>query len=311
MSWDKHIKSFSIYLRLEKSLSVHSIEAYLADVHRLMQYALMQHPPLLPEKITTVQLTAFVRWAAQLGLSARSQARLISGIRAFFRFLLLEDIIETDPAALIATPRLGRKLPEVLSVEEIDTMIHVLDMSQPQGRRNRAIVEILYGSGLRVSECVELKINNIFFGEEYLSITGKGNKQRIVPLGASAAHEITLYLNNERKQIVPERGYEDYVFLNSRGKKLSRVMIFLIIKGMAEKAGIRKTISPHTLRHSFATHLVERGADLRAVQEMLGHESITTTEIYTHLDRHYLRENLISFHPRGKRLEGLTQNLTG
>lgn len=300
MNWDRHIKNFEIHLRLERSLSANSISAYLSDLNHLRQF--MDYKGISPEveKINREDLTAFIQWSAQLGLSARSQARAISGIKAFFKYLLLEDIIKKSPASLLSTPKLGRKLPEILSVIEIDKMISSIDLSQPQGQRNRAIVEILYGSGLRVSECVELRISDIFFREEFIKVTGKGNKQRIIPMGGAAARQLKLYLDTSRKQITPQKGYEDHVFLNNRGSKISRVMIFLIIKDLAEKAGIRKTISPHTLRHSFATHLVEGGADLRAVQDMLGHESITTTEIYTHLDREYLRENLISYHPRSK-----------
>jgi len=300
MNWDRHIKNFEIHLRLERSLSANSISAYLSDLNHLRQF--MDYKGISPEveKINREDLTAFIQWSAQLGLSARSQARAISGIKAFFKYLLLEDIIKKSPASLLSTPKLGRKLPEILSVIEIDKMISSIDLSQPQGQRNRAIIEILYGSGLRVSECVELRISDIFFREEFIKVTGKGNKQRIIPMGGAAARQLKLYLDTSRKQITPQKGYEDHVFLNNRGSKISRVMIFLIIKDLAEKAGIRKTISPHTLRHSFATHLVEGGADLRAVQDMLGHESITTTEIYTHLDREYLRENLISYHPRSK-----------
>ncbi|TVQ13594.1 MAG: site-specific tyrosine recombinase XerD [Bacteroidetes bacterium] len=300
MNWESHAKNFEMYLQLEKSLSSNSIEAYLRDLRRLSEY--LEIKRLSPEvgQVSHQLLSEFILWIAQLGLSARSQARMISGIRAFFKFLILEDVVEKNPAAMLALPRLGRKLPQVLSVEEIDQMIATIDLSNAQGQRNRAILEILYGSGLRVSEAVELKISDVFFKEEFLKITGKGNKQRLVPLGSSAAKEMKIYLENHRNQVAVQKGFEDHVFLNQRGRKLTRVMIFLVIKGLAEKAGIAKNISPHTMRHSFATHLVERGADLRAVQDMLGHESITTTEIYTHLDREYLRENLISFHPRGK-----------
>ncbi len=300
MNWERHAKNFEMYLQLEKSLSANSIEAYLRDLRRLSEY--LELKGLSPEVglVSHQVLSEFILWIAQLGLSARSQARMISGIRAFFKFLVLEDVISKNPASLLSLPRLGRKLPQVLSVNEIDAMIAAIDLSQAQGQRNRTIIEVLYGSGLRVSEAVELKISDIFFKEEFLKITGKGNKQRLVPLGRSAAKELKIYLDNHRKQIAVQKGYEDHVFLNQRGRKLTRVMIFIVIKGLAEKSGISKNISPHTLRHSFATHLVEGGADLRAIQDMLGHESITTTEIYTHLDREYLRENLISYHPRGK-----------
>lgn len=301
MQLQDHLKGFKTYLQLEKSLSANSIDAYVSDITKLLQYFEMKQLPTHPAGITRDMLDSFVQWTAVLGLSPRSQARLLSSIKAFFKFLLLENVIDKSPAALMQTPRIGRKLPQVLSLEEINQMLQNIDLSQPQGQRNKAIIEILYGSGLRVSEAVELKISGIFFNDEYLMVTGKGNKQRIVPLGGSAAKELSLYLKNQRKHTDIKKGFEDYVFLNRFGKKISRVMIFNIIKEAAQNAGIKKTISPHTLRHSFATHLVERGADLRAVQDMLGHESITTTEIYTHLDREYLRENIISFHPRGKK----------
>jgi integrase/recombinase XerD len=300
MNWDRHIKNFEIHLRLERSLSSNSIQAYINDIKHLRQFLELSGNDMSVEQINRETLTEFIHWAAKLGLSSRSQARMISGLKAFFRYLLLEDIIVKNPASLISAPKLGRKLPDILSVEEIDRMISAIDLSQPQGQRNKAIIETLYGSGLRVSECVELKISDIFFREEFLKVTGKGNKQRIIPLGGAAARQLKLYIETDRRHISKKKGFEDHVFLNNRGSKLSRVMIFLVIRQLAEKAGISKTISPHTLRHSFATHLVEGGADLRAVQDMLGHESITTTEIYTHLDREYLRENLISYHPRSK-----------
>jgi integrase/recombinase XerD len=287
-------------MRLEKSFSPNSIEAYIRDLNILMQFLKEKDENFQLKNVSREDLKEFLHWTAKLGLSARSQARMISGIKGFYKYLLIEDIIDKSPASLLKSPKLGRKLPEVLSVEEIDKMISVIDMSQPNGQRNRAIIEMLYGSGLRVSECVDLKIPDIFFREEFIKITGKGNKQRIVPMGAVAAKHLKLYIETERKHITPKKGSESHTFLNNRGNKLTRVMIFLIVRKLAEKAGIKKTISPHTLRHSFATHLVEGGADLRAVQDMLGHESITTTEIYTHLDREYLRENLISYHPRSK-----------
>lgn len=300
MSWELHLKNFEMHMQLEKSLSGNTIEAYAQDLSRLTQYLQYKHLELAPEEITREMLVDFVHWVAQLGLSARSQARLISGIKAFYKYLLLEDVVMKSPASFLSAPRLGRKLPQVLTVTEIDAMISSIDLSSPQGQRNKAIIETLYGSGLRVSEAVELKISNIFFQEEFISIRGKGNKQRLVPLGGSCAKELKLYIHHHRNQLPVKKGFEDHVFLNRNGRSISRVMIFLVIKELAEKAGIHKSISPHTLRHSFATHLVEGGADLRAVQDMLGHESITTTEIYTHLDREYLKENLVSFHPRGK-----------
>ncbi len=300
MDWHHHLKNFEMYLRLERSLSENSIQAYLHDLSRVQQFLQLKNRPDQPETITLDTLNAFLHWIAQLGLSATSQARMISGIKAFFKYLLLEDILQKSPAQMLTTPRLGRKLPEVLKVEEIDRMLALVDLSQPQGQRNKTIIEVMYGSGLRVSEATELKISDIFFKEEFMRITGKGNKQRIVPMGGPAAREVKSYLAHHRIHIPVQKGFEDHVFLNRRGRKLSRVMIFHIIRELGEKAGISKTISPHTLRHSFATHLVEGGADLRAVQDMLGHESITTTEIYTHLNREYLRENIISYHPRGK-----------
>jgi integrase/recombinase XerD len=300
MSWETHLKNFEMHMQLEKSLSSNTIEAYHQDLARLRQYLIYKNSPVHPESVTQAMLVDFLHWVAQLGLSARSQARLISGIKAFYKYLLLEDVIAKSPAALLSAPRLGRKLPQVLSIEEINKILDSIDLSHPQGQRNKAIIETLYGSGLRVSEVVELKLSNIFFEDEFLKVIGKGNKQRLVPLGGSCARELKMYINNYRKHIPVKKGFEDHVFLNRNGKSISRVMIFLVIKELAETAGIHKPISPHTLRHSFATHLVERGADLRAVQDMLGHESITTTEIYTHLDREYLKENLVSFHPRGK-----------
>ncbi len=300
MSWEFHLKNFEMHMQLEKSLSGNTIEAYAQDLSRLTQYLLYKGLDAAPEEITREMLIDFVHWVAQLGLSARSQARLISGIKAFYKYLLLEDVVKKSPASFLTAPRLGRKLPQVLNVSEIDAMISSIDLSTLQGQRNKAIIETLYGSGLRVSEVVELKISNVFFQEEFISVRGKGNKERLVPLGGSCAKELNLYIHYHRKQLPVKKGFEDHVFLNRNGRSISRVMIFLVIKELAEKAGIQKSISPHTLRHSFATHLVEGGADLRAVQDMLGHESITTTEIYTHLDREYLKENLVSFHPRGR-----------
>jgi integrase/recombinase XerD len=300
MTWKSYIKNFKSYLRLEKSLSANTIEAYENDVNKLVQYLEYRNNTIDPQGISPEILKEFIQWAALLGMSPRAQARMISGIKAFYKYLSVEDLINHNPAENISTPKLGRKIPEYLSVIEIDRVISAIDLSQPQGQRNKAIIEMMYGSGLRVSELVDLKISDIFFNDEFIKVTGKGNKQRIVPLGGSAAKQLLIYLKNHRVHIPPLKGYEDHVFLNQRGKKLTRVMVFLIIKDLAAKAGIKKNISPHTLRHSFATHLVEGGADLRAVQDMLGHESITTTEIYTHLDREYLRENLISYHPRGR-----------
>ena len=294
------IKGFTLFLQLERSLSEHSVAAYAADVGKLFDYLQKQEANVLPAKITRQQLEDFSRFIGSLELSPHTHARIISGVKAFFRYLYIEEEILSNPASTLEGPRLDRKLPEVLSVHEIERMISVIDLSASQGQRNRAIIETLYGCGLRVSELTSLKISDINTREEFLVVTGKGNKQRIVPLGREAIRQIGLYCSSCRLQQQPARGSEDILFLSRHGSSLTRVMIFTLVKNLARAAGIRKTVSPHTFRHSFATHLVEGGADLRAVQEMLGHESITTTEIYTHLDREYIRENLISYHPRGK-----------
>ncbi|MBS4013730.1 MAG: site-specific tyrosine recombinase XerD [Bacteroidetes bacterium] len=301
MDWKKHIQGFDAYLRLEKSLSPNSIEAYLSDINKLSDYFSSKLRSISPEEITKENLSEFVQFTGELGLQARSQARLISAIKSFYKYLLLEDYITVNPSTLLESPRTGRKIPEYLTIIEIDKIISAIDLSTPEGERNKAIIETLYGCGLRVSELINLKISDLFIKDEYVKVTGKGNKQRIVPLGYSASKQIQIYVNNIRVHSTPVKGNEDFVFLNNKGSKLSRVMIFIIIKDLCEKAGIKKNVSPHTFRHSFATHLIEGGADLRAVQDMLGHESITTTEIYTHIDREYLRENLISYHPRAKK----------
>ncbi len=300
MSWDIWIRGFADYLRLERSLSDHSISAYTSDVKKLASYFSDEKRRISPEKVRQAELMDFLHWLHALGIGERTQARIISGVRAFFKYLLMEDVIGNDPALTLESPRIGRKLPDVLSVYEIELMIAAIDMSRPQGQRNRAIIETLYGCGLRVSELLQLKISDVFQKEEYIKVTGKGMKQRMVPVGREALKHIDLYLKGSRNQQTAARGFEDHLFLNRRGHALSRVMIFNIIKDVSRATGVKKKVSPHTLRHSFATHLVEGGADLRAVQDMLGHESITTTEIYTHLNREYLRENLLSFHPRGR-----------
>jgi integrase/recombinase XerD len=300
MNWDDYIRGFVTHLRLEKSLSVNSIQAYKRDILKLVRYLEEADRVKPPQAITLADLQDFIQSVHSSGLSATTQARIISGIKSFFNYLLLEDILEDSPAELIEGPRTKRKLPDTLSLEEINQLIGAIDKSTPHGIRNSAIIETLYGFGLRVSELTGLRISQIFFKDRFVKITGKGNKERLVPIGNVASKEIRQYMDHVRIHIVPEKGYSDILFLNKSGKRLSRVMIFLIIKSLAEKAGIRKTISPHTFRHSFATHLVEGGADLRAVQEMLGHESITTTEIYTHLNRDYLRENILAYHPRGR-----------
>jgi len=258
----------------------------------------MQYPGIALSAVKLDHLSAFVNWVVEIGLSAASQARIISGIKSFFTYLLTENIIETDPSELLLTPRLRRKLPDVLSVEEIDEIMAQIDLSKPEGQRNRAMLETLYSSGLRVSELVNLLSSHIYYDEGFLRVIGKGNKERLVPIGSEALKHIAIYAQNIRVHIPIQHGQEGIFFLNNRGRKLSRVMIFTIIKTLTEKAGIKKNVHPHTFRHSFATHLVEGGADLRAVQEMLGHESITTTEIYTHLDRNYLKDVILRFHPR-------------
>ncbi len=300
MSRDSWIRGFEMYLRLERSLSENSISAYLHDVDKLVEYLNLQEEQKSLLSLKRKDLHDFLHWIHRMDVGERTQARIISGIRAFYEYLLIENAIDHDPSAALDLPRTGRKLPEVLSIDEIDRIIAAIDLSQPQGQRNRAIIETLYGCGLRVSELLHLKISDIFEKDEFIRVSGKGNKQRIVPIGGEALKHVLLYQRNNRNQSDVAPGFEDHLFLNRRGKALTRVMVFYIIRDLCKSAGIRKKVSPHTLRHSFATHLVEGGADLRAIQDMLGHESITTTEIYTHLSREYLRENLLSFHPRAK-----------
>jgi integrase/recombinase XerD len=299
MDWKYRIKEYEGFLKLEKGLSSNSIDAYLSDINKLEQFLELNKIGIRPEELDREHLSSFLTWIGELGLSARTQARILSGIKAFYHYLLMEEKIEKDPTALLEGPRLDSKLPEVLTVEEIDRMLDLIDLSHPQGRRNRAMLETLYSCGLRVSELVELRISGIFRAEGFVRVIGKGNRERLVPISPRALREIDLYLP-DRNSLSLQSGNEDILFLNRRGKMLTRNMVFTIIKELARDAGIKKSVSPHTFRHSFATHLVEGGADLRAVQEMLGHESITTTEIYTHLDRAYLRETIISFHPRIK-----------
>ncbi len=298
MNWDPLIKDFGIFLKLEKSLSAHSIEAYTRDVEKLVGFLDIREYDLAPSGIELEHLTEFLAWINEIGLGARSQARLVSGIKSFFKYLLLEDILETDPTSLLEVPRIGRKLPEVLSIAEIDSMLAEFDLSRPADRRDRAMLEVLYSCGLRVTELVDLRLSHVYFDKGFVRITGKGNKERLVPIGKTAIREIRNYLPDRNSLPLIEKGHEDILFLNRRGRKLSRVHVFTVIKDLAASAGIRKNISPHTFRHSFATHLIDGGADLRAVQEMLGHESILTTEIYTHLDRQYLRDAILRFHPR-------------
>ncbi|HIA35777.1 MAG TPA: site-specific tyrosine recombinase XerD [Flavobacteriales bacterium] len=298
MDWQSSIKGFRSFLQLEKGLSENSIQAYVRDINKLKQY--LEHKSLKtpPNEIDLRHLQNFLVWVNKLGIEARTQARVISGIKAYFKYLLLEDLISNDPTELLEGPKIGRKLPETLSIEEINELIDAIDLSTPEGERNKCILETIYGSGLRVSELTGLKISNIFMEEGFIKIMGKGDKERLVPIGSIALKQITLYQDQVRCHLDIKLGNEDVLFLNKNGVKLSRVMIFKIIKSLAEKIGLKKNISPHTFRHSFATHLIEGGADLRAVQEMLGHESITTTEIYTHLDRDFLRTEIIQYHPR-------------
>jgi integrase/recombinase XerD len=296
LSWKQSFRNFETYLRLEKSLSDNSIEAYLNDVFKLEKYFTESGNDVSPVNVTYSDLKAFLAWYGSNNVNTRTQSRVLSGVRAFFRFLLIEGEIEENPASLIESPKIGLKLPEVLSVVEIDRIISEIDLSKPEGHRNKAIIETLYGCGLRVSELVNLRLTDIHYSEEFVVVTGKGNKQRLVPVSSKALKEIDIYKQDRNR--LPVIKDQNILFLNRRGSRLTRAMIFTIIKDLGARAGIRKNISPHTFRHSFATHMIEAGADLRAVQEMLGHESILTTEIYTHIDRSFLRDTLIMFHPR-------------
>ncbi len=295
--WEGYKKGFKAYLQLEKSLSDNSVQAYLQDIEKLIQYILLDEKPKTPGEIELNYLENFVKWISELGMTPSSQSRIISGLRSFYKYCLQEQIVNKDPTALLETPKLKKALPDILSFDEIESIIAKIDVSTQEGARNKAIIETLYSCGLRVTELVNLKLSCLYFDVGFIRVIGKGDKERLVPVGGSAIKYINLYKNNIRVHIPVKPGNEDVLFLNRRGRKLSRVMIFIIIKALAKQAGITKNISPHTFRHSFATHLVEGGADLRAVQEMLGHESITTTEIYTHLDREYLRDTLQQFHP--------------
>lgn len=298
MDWKSATNGFRSFLQLEKSLSENSVQAYVRDVEKLLQYLEYSKTSVTPEEVRLSHLREFIRWVNGLGATATSQARIISGLRAFYKYLLLEENLKDDPTMLLEAPKTGRKLPQFLSVDEIDRIIGSIDLSKPEGERNKAMLETMYSCGLRVSEAVNLKISNIFPDDGFIKVTGKGDKERLVPMGSVALKQIGIYKEHVRCHIKIKKGYEDVVFLNRRGGMLTRQMVFIILKNHAALAGIKKKISPHTLRHSFATHLIEGGADLRAVQEMLGHESITTTEIYTHLDRDYLRSAIIQFHPR-------------
>jgi len=296
MSWENSIKEFKYYLKVERSLADNSVNAYIRDIRKLADFC--SKIKINELNISFNEIREFIADLNSKNISARSQARIISGIKAFFKYLIIEDYITNDPTMLIENPKIGLKLPVVLGVDEIELIISSIDLSNKQGERNRAILETLYSCGLRVTELINLKISNINFKEGYIKVIGKGDKERLTPIGSNALKYITIYVNEVRIHQKISKNQEDFVFLNNRGSKLSRVMIFTLIKRIVDKVGIKKKVSPHTFRHSFATHLIEGGADLRAVQEMLGHESITTTEIYTHLDRDYLRSNIMQFHPR-------------
>lgn len=298
MKWEESKKGYENYLKLEKSLSQNSIAAYINDINKLVDFLESNQKKVPPEKVKLQHLKSFVEWLNGRGVSPRTQARTISGIKSFYKYLLIEGKISSDPTALLESPKIGRKLPDILSMEEIDTLIDAVDLEKPEGQRNKAMLETLYSCGLRVSELVNLKITNLFFDQGFVKIEGKADKERLVPVSNRAIEEINKYMSGYRKKLKIDKESENILFLNRRGKKLSRVMVFTIIKNLAEKIDLDKKISPHTFRHSFATHLINGGADLRAVQEMLGHESILTTEIYTHLDRDYLKNTIHQYHPR-------------
>jgi len=300
MSWHSYIKGFKSYLQLEKSLAANTVEAYLRDIGKFVSYLENENLKLNIDEVKLKHFEGFLKAINELGFDAQSQARIIAGIRAFYRYLLLEDIISENPAELLTAPKLSRKLPDTLSVDEINALLNSIDLSTPEGVRNRAMLEVLYGCGLRVSELTTLKISNLFLDVDFIKVIGKGDKERLVPIGSQAIKYIKMYKDEVRVHVPVQKGEEDFLFLNRRGKGLKRMYVFLVIKECAAKIGLQKNISPHTFRHSFATHLIEGGADLRAVQEMLGHASITTTEIYTHLDRDYLRSTIMQFHPRYK-----------
>lgn len=298
MNTQSYLKGFSAYLKLERSLSGNSIEAYLNDVDKLVQYYLFIDKNLSLTDVALTDLRAFITWLNEIGMQANTQARVISGIKAFFAYLMQENIVNDDPTAMLEAPKVSRKLPDTLNIHEINNLIDAIDASKPEGMRNKTIIEMLYGCGLRVTELVELRLSNIYAETEFIKVVGKGNKERLVPIGSVALKLLDIYTTQIRLHLNIKKGHEDFIFLNRSGSRLSRISVFNLIKSLAEKTGIHKSISPHTLRHSFATHLIEGGADLRAVQEMLGHASITTTEIYTHLDRDYLKSVITQFHPR-------------
>jgi len=298
LAWQSFIKSYKTYLTLEKSLSTNSVQSYLGDLSKLVRYFSEIGAISRPQLVNKKDLNLYLVWYSEMGFSPRSQARMISALKSFYKFLILENEITSDPTELIETPRIGRKLPDTLAIEEIDTLISAIDLSTDHGTRNKAMIETLYSCGLRVSELIGLKLSDYYPEENFIKVKGKGNKERFIPIGKTAIKYNDIYINAVRNHQSIKPGQEDFLFLNRRGSKLSRVMVFMIIKDLAKLAGINKSISPHTFRHSFATHLIEGGADLRAVQAMLGHESITTTEIYTHLDKQFIRETLLSCHPR-------------
>ena len=298
--WNAYKNGYKIFLQLEKSLSDNSVAAYTNDVDKFTQFLEIKDMKITPADVRMSHLSEFIKWLTELGMTASSQSRIISGLRSFFNYCMQEKIVTEDPTSLLETPRLRKKLPDILSFNEIEMISNAIDVSTAEGARNKAMIEMLYSCGLRVSELVNLQITGLYLEIGFIKVRGKGDKERLVPMGNIAVKQVTNYLQNIRVHFPVIAGYDDILFLNRRGKSISRVMVFLIIKALAEKAGIKKNISPHTFRHSFATHLVEGGADLRAVQEMLGHESITTTEIYTHLDREYLRDTLQTYHPAFK-----------
>ncbi|MDZ7878057.1 MAG: tyrosine recombinase [Saprospiraceae bacterium] len=300
MNWNTAINGFRAHLLLERSMSANSLDAYLRDVAKLQQFLELKKLELKPTQVTTELIADLMQYLESMGLEATSQARTLSGLKTFFRFLLLEDAINIAPTDLIEAPKLGRKIPDVLTVEEVDSIFSIVDLTSPSGHRDRAILEVLYACGLRVTELINLKKSKLYFHEGYITVIGKGDKERLVPIGDEAIKHVEFYINNERRRMKVHKDYEDYVFLNFRGKCLTRAWIFLIIKGLCEKAEITKSVSPHTFRHTFATHLIEGGADLKVVQDLMGHESITTTELYTHMDTAYLRETIMMFHPRNK-----------
>lgn len=295
--WESYKKGFLIHLQLEKSLSPNTIEAYSLDLGKLIQFIELMQMKVGPNELKLADLQAYIKWIAELGMSERSQSRIISGIKAFYKYCLQEEIVRQDPTELLSAPKLKKALPDTLTFEEIEALIAKIDQSKPEGVRNKSMMETLYSCGLRVTELINLRRSHLYLDIGFVRVIGKGDKERLIPIGSDAIKHLQIYLQEIRAKQVEKKGNEDIVFLNKRGSKLSRIMIFYIVKELSIKAELKKNISPHTFRHSFATHLVEGGADLRAVQEMLGHESITTTEIYTHLDRNFLRDTLNRFHP--------------